>query len=181
MTEPLALDAPDWGTLHQAFGTAEDVPKLIAALDAVGDGQRGEIWYGLWSMLCHQDDVHTASYAAVPYLVRWAAGRAAAERAHALHLVAAIEIGRLRGGAPTVPAPLAPAYRDALGEIPRVIADCAGEPWDDDTAQVLASALAIVKGHPRFGWAALNLEPSVVCPVCDAAHPPFGWDFDRDA
>lgn len=176
----LPLESSRWGELTQAYGTAEDVPRLLAHLDRVGDAQRRELWFALWSMLCKLGEVHDASYAAVPHLVAFAARQPAPERARALHLVGAIEIGRLAPGAPVLPDGLSAPYHAALGEVPAVIAGCIGAPWDGDTTQILAGVLAVAKGHPRFGSAALHLEARVACPICEASHPPAGWDIDAD-
>lgn len=174
----LPLDSPRWGELRQAYGSAEDVPRLLAHLDRVSDVERRELWFGLWSTLCHQGDVYTASYAAVPHLVAFAETQSAAERARALHLAAAIEVGRLSPGADALPDDLAAPYAAALARVPGAIAACVAEPWDADTAQALAGALAVAKGHPRLGNATLSLEPLVTCPVCDATFPPAGWELE---
>lgn len=177
----LNLESPRWRELEQAYGGAEDIPRLLAHLPAVSEGERKELWFGLWSTLCHQGDVYSASYAALPHLVEFARGRPAAQAAEALHLVGAIEVGRVTSGAPPVPDDLLAGYRAALAEVPRVVAARAEEAWDADTTQVLSAVLAIAKGHPRFGNAALLLESSMSCPVCDAPHAPAGWDLEGGA
>ena len=179
-TAMLALESSRWSGLEQAYGSAEDVPRLLRHLDPASAGERRELWFGLWSVLWHQGGVYSASYAAVPHLVEFADRRPAAECAEALHLVGAIEIGRLTPAAPTVPDDLRVAYRQAIAAVPGVIARRTEDAWDPDTTQVLTAVLAIAKGHPRFGNAALQLEGVVLCPICDAPHPPAGWDFDAD-
>lgn len=173
----LPLDSPRWPELAQAYGPAQDVPRLVEHLELVSDAERGEIWFGLWSLLCRQGSVYTASYAALPHLVGFAERRPLAERARSLHLVGAIEAGRLRPDAPPLPDSLAAAYHDALARVPGMIARSVGEAWDADTAQVLVSVLAIAKGHARLGMAALDLGPLVACPACGAAHAPAGWEL----
>ena len=175
----LELDSPRWGELTQAYGTAEDIPKLLVHLAGAGDGERRELWFGLWSTLCHQGEVYSASYAAHPHLVRLAGGGwPAAWAAEALHLVGAIEVGRATPGSPPVPEDLAEAYRDAMRAVPAIVAARVGEPWSADTTQVLTAVLAIAKGHIRFGNAALLLESAVECPVCGASHAPAGWELE---
>jgi hypothetical protein len=173
----LDLEDPRWGELEQAYGTAEDIPRLLAHLPGLDERARGELWLGLWSTLCRDGDVYSASYAAVPHLVAFAARQSVAAGAESLHLVGAIEVGRLSAGAPGMPSDLGDDYRGALGQVPRLIAEWAAEPWGPDTAQVLSAVLAIAKGHPRFGAAALLLEPAVVCPLCGGSHAPAGWDL----
>ena len=176
----IPLDSPRWRELRQAYGSAEDIPRLLEHLPLVDDDGRRELWLGLWGTLCRRGDVYDASYAAVPHLVAFAATRPAAERARALHLVGAVEVGRrLAPGAPPLSPDLADAYHAALAEVPALVAGCAGEEWDADTAQVLAATIAIAKGYPRMGNVALHIEPMMSCPVCGAAHPPPGWEPER--
>jgi hypothetical protein len=121
--------------------------------------------------------VYPAAYAAVPHVVALAADQPAAMRGQVLQLVARIEAFRHRG-APPVPADLEPAYRAALSRVPHLVAARAGERWDQTTAQALAGALLVAKGHPRLGMAVLALDEEVECPRCEATFPPDGWDLD---
>lgn len=52
----------DWSQLSHAYGTAEDIPGL---LDRLEPDPRSPVWNDLWSSLCHQGTVYTASYAAL--------------------------------------------------------------------------------------------------------------------
>ena len=176
----LDLESPRWGELEQAYGSAEDIPRLLAHLERTDERERRELWFGLWSTLCRDGEVYSASYAALPHLVAFATRRRAAAGAEALHLAGGIEVGRLSEGAPPLPEDLASGYERALGEVPRLIAGWIDERWEPDTVQVLASVLAIAKGHPRFGAAALLLDAAVSCPVCGASHPPAGWALGAD-
>jgi hypothetical protein len=80
----------DWSQLHHAYGTAEDVPGL---LDAVGPGALDPLWDELWSRLCHQGTVYSASYAALPALTEMARRWSAADRQMALCLAGSIVAG----------------------------------------------------------------------------------------
>ena len=174
----LPLASGRWRELAQAYGPADDVPRLLELLellDAVGDRERAALWFGLWSLLCHDGAVYSASYAAVPHLVAFAERWPLGERAQALHLVGAVEAGRHDPGAPPLPSDLVRAYHTALARVAPLVARSVAEPWDADSAQVMAGVLAIAKGHPRFGRAALALEPVVTCPVCGSPHAPAGW------
>jgi hypothetical protein len=69
----IELDSSDWHVLRHAHGPAIDVPLLLCQLSANPRPQndhRGEPWISLWSSLCHQGDVYSASYAAVPHVVQ---------------------------------------------------------------------------------------------------------------
>ena len=77
----------DWGKLNHAYGTAEDVPELLARMSPDG---KNEVWSELWGRLCHQSTVFSASFAALPALEEAAAGWSAAERIQPLVLAAGI-------------------------------------------------------------------------------------------
>jgi len=159
----LSLDSPRWAELAQAYGSAEDVPRLLAALGATPDeGDRAQLWFALWRLLCHEERVYTASYAAAPHVVALllvSGGRLALrERAQAAQLVACIEAYRHRGGGPPVPADLLAAYAAAVERLPAVVCASAAEPWDAEVAQVMASALLVAKRQPRLGMALLGLR-----------------------
>ncbi len=70
----IALDDPRWAALQHAYGAADDIPELLANLSIPKD-ERSEddpiedTWEELWSSLCHQGDVYSASFAAVPHIV----------------------------------------------------------------------------------------------------------------
>ncbi|MFD7075842.1 hypothetical protein ACFV9G_16660, partial [Nocardioides sp. NPDC059952] len=57
----------DWAELRDAYGPAEQVPALLTAAEQSGT-ELGPAWNAVWSHLCHQGTVYSASYAAVPLL-----------------------------------------------------------------------------------------------------------------
>jgi hypothetical protein len=79
----------EWATLQHAYGTADDVPDLLAAAEESGV-EHGPAWDELWSRLCHQDTVYTASYAALPFLADIAGRHEPTGYVAALDLAAAI-------------------------------------------------------------------------------------------
>src|SRR5690348_2948823 len=68
----LALDSPRWAGLRTAYGAADGVPEMLRAVESVPDSEdwRGEPWFSIWSALARQGDVYSASFAAVPHVVR---------------------------------------------------------------------------------------------------------------
>ncbi len=78
---------PEWHTLRHAYGSAEDIPAL---LDQLLLGEDAEVWDELWSRVCHQDTVYSASFAALPYLLAAASKWQASQRLRPLALAAAI-------------------------------------------------------------------------------------------
>jgi hypothetical protein len=61
------LEAIEWASLEDAYGSAERVPDLLRRAESAGS-EFGDEWDALWSHLCHQGTVYTASYAAIPAL-----------------------------------------------------------------------------------------------------------------
>ncbi|GHI09316.1 hypothetical protein AQI88_31635 [Streptomyces cellostaticus] len=80
----MAHPTTDWSQLTHAYGTADDIPGLFARLDG-GPGDE-QVWHALWSALCHQGSVYSASFAALPLLTDIATGRAAGARDEAVAL-----------------------------------------------------------------------------------------------
>ena len=67
----LALDSDRWSELKHAYGSAEDIPSLLQMVydKPHVDPTMNEVWTDLWSALCHQGDIYSASTAAVPHLI----------------------------------------------------------------------------------------------------------------
>jgi len=92
MTKPLPLNSPIWSELDHAYGKAEDIPELLRELAEKSgfDDPNCEPMFTLWSSLCHQGDVYSASFAAFPHLVDIASNKAPSDMGHILMLAAAI-------------------------------------------------------------------------------------------
>ena len=188
----LDLDSPYWRDLTHAYGSAEDMPEMIRRMqeewaadvpDGVGEEEAVALfsgWFDLASSICPMGEVFSASYAAVPHIVAFAANQPVAERAQLLQLVARVEAGRHRPSAPEVPDSLRLAYRAALSRVPHLVAARVGEPWDPTTAQALAGILLVAKGHPQLGMAVIELSEEVECPQCEATIPLPGWNVEAD-
>jgi len=110
-------DAGGWDQLRHAYGSATDIPRLLAAAAGPPSG-RDRAWALLWDRLCHHGSVYSASAAAVPELTRLACDDTLrpADRAQATSLVAAIADGSsyIAVHGPMVPGRLSPAERDQL-------------------------------------------------------------------
>src|SRR5689334_22771197 len=68
----LKLDSRKWATLSHAYGSASDIPQLIAQLRAASPEAWDAINQELMAAILHQGDVYTATYAAVPHLLAYA-------------------------------------------------------------------------------------------------------------
>lgn len=100
----------DWEVLRDAYGSAAAVPELLAAAE---DDDRAA-WDNLWSRLCHQGTVYTASYAALPLLTKMAARRPPAGYVEPLALAAAIIASE---DGPEDPADVRRRYATELAEL----------------------------------------------------------------
>lgn len=162
----LPRDSARWAELRQAYGTAEDIPRLLDALDAIEPGHEGdaglELWYGAWATLCPDDTVHEAAYAAAPHLAAWAHSRSAPAAATALHLLAEMEGRRAAGQGAPIPADLVAGYAGAVELLPALVAACMREAWSADVAQIMAAALVAGQRQGGLARAILALD--------DAAH-----------
>lgn len=78
----------DWTSLRHAYGSADDLPGLLAAAEV--DPNDRHAWDALWGRLCHQGTVYSASYTALPTLATMATRRPVAGYVEPLHLAASI-------------------------------------------------------------------------------------------
>ena len=154
----LSLESARWGDLRQAYGSAEDVPRLVAALSAVPDeAARAEVWFALWRLLWRPDAVFDAAYAAVPHLLALSEGLSFPERVQAIHLALRVELLRRSPAAPPIPADLVAPYGAAIDALPRTVLHCSDEPWTPEVAQIFAAALLAGKRHADLAAEVLAL------------------------
>jgi hypothetical protein len=111
----------NWSALTHAYGPAGDIPALLSSARRAPAPRdyRDEPWFTLWSSLCHQGDVYSGSYAALPELVTIAEERIEEPRAalECLYLAAMIELERAApysGTPPRIPDDLQVIYATAL-------------------------------------------------------------------
>lgn len=157
----LDLYDEQWADLRHAYGSAANIPALLRSLSTFpgAENHRSEPYYTLWSSLCHQGDVYSASYAALPHLVNALDTPEGRGSWSVLALVASIEIARARGNGPPILPRLKGAYFDALARIPSILAEAATSPWDELYTRAATSALAAAKGHVALAEVVLELDP----------------------
>jgi len=81
----------DWSSLTHAYGKASDIPALLANLSP---GAEFDVWDELWSRLCHQGSVYSASFAALPVLADLGERWPPRERSQLIALAASILASR---------------------------------------------------------------------------------------
>jgi hypothetical protein len=163
----LELESSRWAELTQAYGTAEDVPRLLEALACIGrEEARAEVWFALWRTLHRPGEAFTASYAAAPHLLAIASALGLRERAEAAHLLTRIEASRRTPASASMPNDLVAAYAEAVDSLPAFVAASAGEPWPSDVAQIFAAALLAGKRQAELARGVLELGRALTCPTC---------------
>jgi hypothetical protein len=154
----------DWPALQHAYGSAKDIPPLLhrLTLDPTPKNPNDEPWLTLWSALCHQGDVFSASYAAVPHIVHIGLAAKGPIDVGFFMLPACIEIARATGHGPTLPEAEAGKYVLALCQLHDCAFAHAGDQWSSDMAQSVAAALAASKGQIELAQALVNLDRDIV-------------------
>jgi hypothetical protein len=162
MERPLDLDRDRWAGLTHAYGDASDIPTLLRELESLPSsrGER-EPWFSLWSALAHQGDVYSASFAAVPHVVRALSKAPTRADESYFHFPAWVEVCRERTDTP-VPPDLQAAYLQSLAQLPALVAAAAEREWDEGFARCALAAVAAAKGAHDLAEAILELSPDVV-------------------
>lgn len=159
----LPLNDERWSALSDAYGASSGIPKLLAAAEELpedADGQT-EPYLSLWSALCHQGDVYSASYAALPHLIRIIETNPNKFRWTLLLLVHAIEVARSEGRGPPMPEDLMGSYQNALARVPALASQLLSRHMGEEELRVILAACASAKGFPLIGEAIAELTPDV--------------------
>ena len=177
----LDLESPKWRNLSHAYGGASDIPQLIKQLKTAPPprDEKSEPWFSLWSSLCHQYDVYTASYAALPHIVAISESKPVKHRLEFFSFIGAVEAYRHRTDAPPIPPFLEGDYFSAIEHAAGLIRDSLVANWDEEEMIVLLGAYSITRGHHRLGNAIIFLPEESTCPECEAPVPLLGYDLDE--
>ncbi|HEU5400597.1 MAG TPA: hypothetical protein VFU86_04520 [Terriglobales bacterium] len=165
----LDLKSPRWKELTQAYGSAGDIPELLKQLATapVQKSYTDEPWYSLWSALCHQGDVYTATYAAIPHIIAIAEADSGPRRLDLLSLAVTCEAFRHKGGAPNIPSDLEFQYRTSIERLCDLVLEPLRNYLTDDQLRVLLAGIALSRGHARLGNVILSLDESFRCLNCE--------------
>jgi hypothetical protein len=110
--------------------------------------------------LAHQGDVYSASFAAVPHVVRALSTNPLNADFVFFQFPAWVEICRQRNSL-VVPDYLASDYFEALSSLPSLVAAAATRIWDADFLSCALSAVAAAKGFGTVAEAVMELDPGV--------------------
>jgi hypothetical protein len=157
----LSLNSPRWSELQHAYGSAEDIPALLAQLGNLPDSNGDEEpWFSLWSTLAHQGDVYSASFAAVPFVIEALTSNPNDAGFVYFQFPAWIEICRQKR-AVEIPKDLAAPYFSSLARLPHLVAEASSRVWDASFLQCALSAIAAAKGQTVVAEAVQELSPEV--------------------
>ena len=152
----------EWLNLEHAYGEAGDIPGLLDALKSYPDcdDYKSEPFFSLWSSLCHQGDVYSASYAAVPYIVDCIETNPHKATYNYFLLPLCIEIARKNGKGPKIEESYRVAYFESIRKLSRLVSHI--EDPSKDFVNVLSATIAIANGEYRLGEAILELNEEVL-------------------
>jgi len=164
----LALESPFWSELQHAYGYASDIPALLRQLSSFPNesSYQDEPWFTLWSSLCHQGDVYSASFAAVPHIVGALATDPVRASMGYFLLPASIEVARESKGI-VVPVSLSVAYSAALVQLPSLAAAAAQPGWNESICTSALAAIAVATGNYQTARLLLDTEHSDIPEVLD--------------
>jgi hypothetical protein len=163
----LDLSSKSWNELRTAYGDASAVPGLLRQLQTAPaqEHHQSEPWFSLWSALCHQGDVYTATYAAVPHIVDIAKTRRKLQL-DCLNFVGYAEACRYHKPASVLPLELKADYEVALRDSIELFIGALQQEWREEETKALLGGLASVRGYPRLGEAIIDLDSTLQCPEC---------------
>ena len=168
----LSLENRRWLELKHAYGAAGNIPALLRQLEQLPSSKDdAEPWFTLWSALAHQGDVYSASFAAVPHVIKVLASAPTKADHSYFQFPAWVEICRSKNSV-EVPEDLTSAYFESLARLPSLVAQASSRPWDPSFLACALAAVAAAKGQPAVAEAALELTPEVAQEFLD-------WFFDK--
>jgi hypothetical protein len=168
----LSLDSHRWVELKHAYGAAANIPALLRQLDELPSSENdAEPWFTLWSALAHQGDVYSASFAAVPHVVKALASAPSKADHSYFQFPAWVEICRAKNDV-EVPEDLRSSYFEALAQLPSLVAAASSRPWEPSLLVCALAAIAAAKGQAVVAEAVLELTPEVAQEFLD-------WYLDR--
>jgi hypothetical protein len=153
----------NWTSLRDAYGTAGPVEALLERADT----DDRAVWDELWSRLCHQGTVQTASYAALPRLAELAARQDPSGLVEPLFLATCI-VASTDG--PEEPAAVRTRYADTIRTLHEVAEGLVPFAADDTDFIYRVQAVLATESDSVWGtrlYALANQELEFACPGCD--------------
>ena len=169
----LSLQSNEWSELRHAYGSAADIPELLARLRELPESEgKAEPWFTLWSALAHQGDVYSASFAAVPHVIEALAAAPSEASNSFFQFPAWIEICRAKNHV-EIPQDLKAPYFEALARLPSLVAQASTRQWEAGFLACALSAIAAAKGQHEIAEAVLEMSSP------EAAEEFLEWHFEQ--
>ena len=160
----LSLDDPKWNELKDAYGSASDVPEMLKRLYANPTDK--ELLNDLWSSLCHQGTIYSASLPAVPHIVSAVTNSTLEDRVGPLLLAGAIaeSLGR-----PTEGLKADPVFDEYCSKAVELLTDSIKYAnLVDDELRYSLSALAAFLKDSKLANLLATADCGCECPKCGA-------------
>lgn len=90
------IDEVAWASMKHAYGSAEDVPRLLRALASPSPQERERALDGMYGAVHHQGDVYDSTLACIPFLFTLVARAELPDRSGIVELLVSIGGGRDR-------------------------------------------------------------------------------------
>ncbi|MFE4976031.1 hypothetical protein ACFRAR_28490 [Kitasatospora sp. NPDC056651] len=157
----------DWSQLSHAYGAAGDIPDL---LDRIAAEPNAEVWNDLWSALCHQGSVYSASFAALPWLAGTAESGNREQAVNALVLAGAIVAGAGQWhGAGDVRSEHAAEIAILLRTVEQYRRTASDRAEYIHLMEAMLGFEGVVGWSEDLAWGVGNEEYEVSCPGCEAS------------
>ena len=158
----IELEESAWKKYEHAYGGAEDIPSLLKKLSDFPESEnyQSEPFFSLWSSLCHQGDIYSASYAAVPHIVSCIEKNPSKAEYNYFLLPVCIEIARANGYGPSLDEDVEGDYKIALNKLVSLVSKITDT--NETYSMVLSATVAVCNGNIKLGEAILELTPDVI-------------------
>jgi hypothetical protein len=165
----LSLNDPRWRSLTGGYKKPYDASMTLERLE------RGEnVWSELWEELHHQGDVGTASYAAVPHIVRIAISQRRRDW-NSYAFVATVEVERLRGSNPDIPEWTKQSYTQAIQDLASLALVELESTNDDLLVRSALGLVALARGSTKLGMLISIADSSEIDEILEGMYG-FGDD-----
>lgn len=154
----------DWSQLTHAYGSAENVPGLLDRLTTSPDEQS---WDDLWSALCHQGSVYSASFAALPWLANIGDSPDRTRAVQAVLLAGAI-VAAAKSSADTVRAQHAEPVARLLASANRYLPTASDRSEYVYLLECVLSLEGTAQWADDLAWGVVEEEFEIECPECAA-------------
>lgn len=148
-----------WPSLLGGYRVPYDASPALRELERTENPSA--VWKELWNELHHQGDVDTASYAALPHIVRIARSRSFSDW-NVYAIASTIEASRGFEGNPEIPEWLRESYESAWQDLLLTGLEQLRIETDELTIRAILAMVALAKGLSRLGRLLSDFDSSEI-------------------